>query len=174
MMKWIFGILVIMAITIVVAMVGGEPEMVNGGPHPDYNGMSVGGDSAARLNGLWIEGLVLYFATFIMAPMFMAFGVAEHNRNRKFWTYMGAVTAINLMFAFLLIFFYVDFLNTGETFMLLGFPGPTAMMLFGCWGTATLYTVIYIVGFESFIFTKEDEAKFEALLAEVKQEQAGA
>ena len=47
-------------------------------------------------------------------------------------------------------------------------------MLFGCWGTATLYTVIYIVGFESFIFTKEDEEKFDALLAEMKKEEAGA
>ncbi len=165
-MKWIFGILVLMALAIIVAMLGGEPDMVNGGPHPEYAGMSIGGDSAARLSGLWIEGLILYFATFIMAPMFCAFGVAEHNRTKKFWTYMGAVTVLNLFFAALLIYFYADFLNTGETFMLLGFPAPTAMMLFGCWGTAALYTVIYIVGFESFIFTPEDEKKFEALIAE--------
>ena len=98
MMKWMFGILVIMALTIVVAMIGGAPEMVSGGPHSEYSGMSVGGDSAARLNGLWIEGLILYFATFLMAPMFMAFGVAEHNRNKTFWTMMGGVTALNIFF----------------------------------------------------------------------------
>lgn len=165
MMKWIFGVLIIMAITLVVAMMGGSPDMVAGGPHPVYKGMSIGGEGGARLDGLWIEGLILYFATFLMAPMFMAFGIAEHNRNKKFWTYMGSVTALNIVFAFLLIYFYVDFLNTGETFMLLGFPAPTAMMLFGCWGTATLYTVIYIVGFDSFIFTPEDEKKFEELIA---------
>ncbi|MAP95910.1 MAG: hypothetical protein CMK07_13250 [Ponticaulis sp.] len=169
MMKWMFGILVIMALTIVVAMIGGAPEMVSGGPHSEYSGMSVGGDSAARLNGLWIEGLILYFATFLMAPMFMAFGVAEHNRNKTFWTMMGGVTALNIFFAFLLIYFYVDFLNTGETFMLLGFPAPTAMMLYGCWGTATLYTVIYILGFSKFIFTPEDEKKFEELVAAKNQ-----
>ncbi|MDF1681355.1 hypothetical protein [Ponticaulis sp.] len=165
MMKWIFGVLVIMAATIVVAMFGGAPDMVSGGPHPEYAGMSIGGDSAARLEGLWIEGLILYFATFLMAPAFMAFGVAEHNRNKIFWTMMGGVTALNLVFATLLIVFYVDFLNTGETFMLLGFPAPTAMMLYGCWGTAALYTAIYIAGFNKFIFTPEDEKTFEALIA---------
>ncbi len=36
MMKWIFGVLVIMAATIVVAMFGGAPDMVSGGPHPEY------------------------------------------------------------------------------------------------------------------------------------------
>lgn len=165
MMKWIFGVLIVMALAIVAAMIGGAPDMVAGGPHAEYKGMSIGGDGAARLDGLWIEGLILYFATFLMAPMFMAFGVAEHNRNKKFWTYMGGTTALNMVFAFLLIYFYADFLKTGETFMLLGFPAPTAMMLYGCWVTATLYTVIYIVGFSSFIFTPEDEKKFEELIA---------
>lgn len=172
MMKWMFGILIIMAITTVVAVMGGTPEMANGGPHPEYSGMSIGGDGNARLDGLWIEGLILYFATFLMAPMFMAFGVAEHNRNKKFWTYMGAVTALNMVFAFLLIYFYADYLNTGETFMLLGFPAPTAMMLYGCWGTAALYTAIYIIGFSSFIFTPEDEKRFEELIA-AKEQNAG-
>ena len=53
--------------------------------------------------------------------------------------------------------------------MLLGFPAPTAMMLYGCWGTATLYTVIYILGFSKFIFTPEDEKKFEELVAAKNQ-----
>ena len=85
---------------------------------------------------------------------------------------MGGVTAINLVFAILLICFYVQYLQTGNTFLLLGFPAPTAMMMFGCWGSAFLYTVIYIWGFDSFIFTPEDEVAFEALVREKQEAEA--
>ena len=174
MVKWILGILVLMALAIAIAMMGQAPEMVSGGPHPDYSGMSIGGDGAARLQGLWVEGLILYFATFISMPVFCVLGIAKRNRSQPFWTLMGGVTALNLMFAALLIYFYISFLNTGETFLLLGFPAPTAMMMFGCWGSAFLFTVIFIWKFDTFIFTPEDEAAVEALVKACEQQSAEA
>ena len=169
MIKWITGLLVLMVLALSIAIFGDVPDMVSGGPHPEISGMSIGGDGAARLSGLWIEGLVVYFACFLIMPLFCVFGVQPKNRSKTFWILMGGVTLINLVFASLLILFYVDFLNTGKTFLLLGFPVPTAMMMFGCWGAAFLYTAIYIWGFDTFIFTPEDEAAFEALIRE-KQE----
>ena len=46
------------------------------------------------------------------------------------------------------------------------------MMMFGCWGAAFLYTAIYIWGFDTFIFTPEDEAAFEALVREKQEAEA--
>jgi hypothetical protein len=58
------------------------------------------------------------------------------------------------------------FLDTGETGYFMGFPTATAWQTYGTWLGAIPLILIYSFGFNKFFYTKEDEEKFNALLAE--------
>ena len=46
----------------------------------------------------------------------------------------------------------------------MGFPVPTAWQMYGTWLGAIPLIVMYSYGFRIFIYTREDEAEFDALL----------
>jgi uncharacterized membrane protein len=47
----------------------------------------------------------------------------------------------------------------------LGFPEATAWQTYGTWLSAIPLVLIYSFGFSQFIYSKEDEEKFNALVA---------
>ena len=49
----------------------------------------------------------------------------------------------------------------------MGFPVATAWQVYGTWLGAIPLIILYTVGFRKFIFTEEDERKYEQLLADI-------
>ena len=50
------------------------------------------------------------------------------------------------------------------TALFLGFPAPTAWMLFALWPCPLIFTVYYVVGFDRWIATPEDLAELDRTL----------
>lgn len=55
-----------------------------------------------------------------------------------------------------------------------GLPTPTAWMIYALWPAPVFILLVFIFGFERFIWNDEDEATFRAIVAEKKAEEGSA
>ena len=163
-------ILVIFAITvgmsgILIAIGFAEPVInASGIPHPSIPAMRAGGDGAARLAE--IGSLAFMFQCLLLALIvcLAALGVSKQHRNTRFYALLG------LGFTFMLFVWWQtysahqEFLETGITEYFLGFPVATAWQVYGTWLGGIPLILLYTLGFRKFIYTEEDQKKFEKLL----------
>ena len=163
MTRILFGLLLVMAVATLVAMVSVVDGPAAGVAHPSIPEMQVGLEGAERIEGIWLPGLVLYTAILIAIPFLCALGVNQAKRPRQFWVLMGGVCALTLLNMVGVAWGYMHFLQTGKTNFLLGFPLPTALMMFGTWVTALGYSAIYVAQFDHLIFTPENDEEVAAL-----------
>jgi hypothetical protein len=164
---FIFFLLVAVLGLMTWLLIMGGPETATGLPHPSIDGMSVGGDGLARLAGAgWLAGLIQCL-TLVLIYSLIALGVARRRRSPLFWTLLGIGCAISLAIWALMYTSYMDYLTTGSTDIVFGFPRPTAFMLFGVFLGGCYLCGLYIWGFRRFVFTDADELEYEALRAEI-------
>lgn len=164
-MYLIFALVLAMLGMLIWLMLLPEPAMSTGSPHPDIALMNVGGEGLARLGDT--VGIVFWLQATAQCVMILliALGVVESRRTALFWSVIGAILLLSLGVWSALYLSYLGYLDTGETGYLLGFPTATTVMLFGIWGTGATLCLLYVLGFRRFIFSKEDEAAYEELLA---------
>ncbi len=163
----IFTTVLLMAgILVAICLADSVPDAA-GIPHPDFNGMQVGGDGAARLKH--IGGLAFAFQSLLLLLIvcLSALGVAEQRRSNELWAYMGATLLFSLFIWWKMYAGHQAFLATGTTDYFLGFPVATAWQVYGTWLGAIPLILLYSLGFRRFIFTEEDEEKFDQLLADI-------
>ncbi len=142
-----------------------SPAGATGQPHEQIAAMTVGGDGLARLGGLgWLMSSIQVL-TILLIHALIALGISERHRSTTFWLLLGSSAVLSLLIWMGLYLSYIDFLETGRATMLLGFPLPTALALFGVFLGGSYLCVIYIWGFRRFVFPLEDEAAYEALRA---------
>jgi len=160
----IFAIVLLMA-SILVAICLADPVPNGAGlAHAQFNGMQAGGDGAARLEH--IGGLAFAFQALLLLLItcLAALGVAEERRSPELWAYMGGTLLFSLFAWWQMYSGHQAFLETGVTSYFMGFPVATAWQVYGTWLGAIPLIILYSVGFRKFIFTKEDEIKYEELL----------
>ena len=150
-------------------MVSGGPADATGGPHPLFPGMSSGGDGLARLDGKgWIMSSIQVL-TLLLIHALIALSISERHRTPTFWLLLGACTAISLGIWFALYGAYIQYLETGSTTLVFGYPLSTALSLLGVFAGGSLLCVFYIWGFRRFVYPEADEAAYEALRAPAEQ-----
>jgi len=59
---------------------------------------------------------------------------------------------------------YISYLQTGQLTYFLGYPLPTAMMLFGVFLGGCFLCALYCFGFSRFIYTEQDKQAYAELL----------
>ena len=172
----------ILAIVVLIAgvliAISLAPPVANsaGMPHPDIPGMQAGGDGAARLE--YIGFLAFAFQCLLLGLIvcLCALGVSERRRSRELMIYMGSSLVFMLIVWWQMYSGHQAFLESGSTAYFMGFPTATAWQVYGTWLGAIPLILIYSIGFRKYIYTLEDEEKFDRLLAERKlaeQRQAG-
>jgi len=160
----VLALLLIVAASILAVFLIDQPEAATGLAHDTFAGMRVGGDGAARFVASGPIALVMFSAMFVLFAVLLYMGISPHRRSREVRIWITAGTG-----AFLLVWWgmygtYSAYLESGEFSMLLGFPLPTAFMVFGLWLAGIIYVIGYVVGFRRFVFTQEDEEAYEELL----------
>ncbi len=153
-------------------LVSPEPPMSTGGPHPDIEGMNIGGDGLARLGPIFSLGFTLQALFVILIHLLVALSVAERNRTSGFWMSLVGAGLVSMWVCWKIFSSYAEFLETGVTGYFLGFPIASAWMMFGIWLAGALLAIIYVVGFRRFVFTLEDEAAYDLLEAEAETRRA--
>ena len=166
---WIFAICLLMGgILIAISLAETVPNAA-GLAHPQFPGMQVGGDGAARLQ--FIGGYAFLFQSLLLVLVvgLTILGVSPRYRSMEFMVYMAASLAFMLVIWWQMYTGHQTYLETGETEYFMGFPVATAWQVYGTWLGAIPLILVYSLGFRKFIYTAEDEAAFKALLAEQKQ-----
>ena len=169
----ILGLLLLVAGAFCVALLVEEPSASQGMEHPRIKKMKVGGDGEGRMKHVGVVTFVLHSGTLTLCAALMALGVAPRRRTRGFWIAMGFATLACLLVWMRLFLNYLGFLGTGEARMVFGFPEPSAWLVYGVWGSAALFSVLYVVGFRRYVFTREDEEAFDELVRETRMEREG-
>ena len=162
---------IVLAMAAILLAIGLADAVPNGAgmAHPEFNGMRAGGDGAARLEH--IGGLAFAFQCLLLALIvcLCALGVSEQRRSPELLAYMGGTLLFCLFVWWQMYSNHQAFLETGTTDYFMGFPVATAWQVFGTWLGAIPLILIYTLGFRKFIFTAEDEQKYEQLLSELAE-----
>lgn len=163
----IFTTVLIMAGLLIAIVLADSVPNGAGLPHSEFNGMQAGGDGAARLEH--IGGLAFAFQCLLLLLIvcLATLGVAEQRRSPELWAYMGGTLLFSLFVWYQMYSGHQAFLETGTTNYFMGFPVATAWQVYGTWLGAIPLIILYTVGFRKFIFTEEDERKYEQLLADI-------
>lgn len=163
----IFTIVLLMAGILIAIYLADSVPNAAGLAHPEFNGMRIGGDGAARLEH--IGGLAFAFQSLLLLLIvsLSALGVAEQRRNNELWAYMGGTLLFNLFICWQMYSGHQNFMETGSTEYFMGFPVATAWQVYGTWLGAIPLILLYSLGFRKFIFTIEDEEKYNQLLANI-------
>ncbi len=166
---WIFAICVLMGALLVAIMLADTVPNAGGVPHPDFAGMQVGADGAARLQFIGTYAFLFKSLLLALIVCLSILGVAERYRSTEFLIYMAASLAFMLFIWWQMYSSHQAFLETGETAFFMGFPVATAWQMYGTWLGAIPLVLIYSLGFNKFIYTPADAEAFDRLLFEFKQ-----
>lgn len=139
--------------------------------HPDQPAMALGADGAARHQGLLGLGFVFAALIVVFFVALLFFGLArprEPVRGKVLISVAGAL----FLGAFVALFVsYSSYMESPDPQKLvLGFPPPTAWMLFGVWGIPLVFISFYVARFNEWVFGAADAKEWEELLERVRRE----
>ena len=167
---WVLALLLIIAICLVLIVVGTEPAATTGSVHGQFPAMRIGGDGASRYLPVGMLTLILQSAAIGLYGLLLYLGVNERHRSRLCRVWIVAGSAASMLIWWAIVASYTEFLDTGTTRMFLGFPVATAFAVFGLWLSGFALVLGYVFGFRSFIFTSDDEARYNELVQQVRRE----
>lgn len=142
-----------------------EPANSRGEVHSEIQSMRQGGDAASRNTDIFSQVWGLGLSMIVMYALFMSLGVSPQRRDRCLALYLGCATLFVGATWSALMVTYRDSWTGVMPPTFLGFPIPSAWMLYGMWASPLLFIAIYWFGFRRWIFTVEDENRYEALCA---------
>ena len=96
----------------------------------------------------------------------LTLGVRKRSQRRGPFLVVGALFV--LLFT-LLILSDAAYARGESERLVLSFPLPTALMLYGVYGIPVLFMVIYTVKFDSWILTPEDIERYHKLVKEKRE-----
>jgi len=164
----IFAMLIIVAACVGAIFLVGEPDASTGTAHASIDALQVGGDGLARFQPVANIALLTFSAMLIMFGILLYLGISEHRRTRQCKAWISTGTIALLIVWWSMIGTYSAYLASGEFPMILGFPLPTAFTVYGLWLAGFVFVIAYVVGFRSFVFTKDDEEAYHELVEKFK------
>jgi len=145
-----------------------EPPQSHGVIHPKFASMEHGGAGIDRpATVLWLGwGLGVLEIAFFVAL------IALGARNRRGLRGLG-LPLVGAGLAYVsawtaLVLAYRGYANDAVSVLVLGFPLPTAWMLFAIWPLPVLFVVFYTAGFDRWVATPKDLAELEEQLARLR------
>jgi hypothetical protein len=146
---------------LLVAIVGGEavPPLR---PHPEHPSLLQATDGARRVAPVFALGALFGFLQIAFFGVCFALGMRRRGSLGPVARPLAlALLGYAAVFAALLVS-YRRFLMDETPALVLGFPAPTAWMLFGLWPVPLLFVWIYLRHFDGWVV---DEAEIERVLA---------
>jgi hypothetical protein len=168
-----FAAMLILAGLTVIVLTGAEPLDSAGVNHPTFPDLKMGGKGADKLASLGMLPFVFQLVVYVLAACLLYMGVPERRRDGFL---KGAV--VGMFFVTVLVWVktylsYLAFLETGTVEIFLGFPEPTAWMLYGIWGGFGVYCLFYVIFFKRYFLYPDDLQSFNDLVSDMKQNSMG-
>jgi hypothetical protein len=161
-------LLILLALLVVVGVFATLEEPVHGQglPHPDHVAMAIGGDATSRT--LPILGLGLVFALLQVSLfgglLLLGLRRAEEPLFPRYLPVLGGLALLMAAFVFLFNSYRSFAVDPEASAIFLGFPAPSAWMLFGVWWTPLALVLLYMLRFDRWVYGDQEKAAFAALL----------
>lgn len=145
-----------------------EPEGILGVDHPLYASMRYGGSGGDRHGSLLWAGWAFGAVGIVLYVALMAFGTraGAHRRAIARWLVLG-LGAYLAAWTWVVVA-YGSGVSGGATGFFLGFPAPVAIMLYVLCPVSLVFAAVYVVGFDHWVLSEEDEAAYERLVARTR------
>lgn len=166
----LFGVIQCVLLTLIATTPA--VEALAGAAHPDIAGMRIGGDGLARMAPISVYGFLFYFVMLVQVCLMIALGVTPERRDVAFWIWLSLGFLISALAWWQMFDAYESFLRTGETEFIAGFPIAAAWLVYSIWLAGLFFVGLYVFGFRRYVWSDEDQQKFDLLLAkqQVSQE----
>ena len=172
-MKPIYSLFLILLLALgftIVVLVTPEPANGHGIAHLQFTGMKQVGDALGAARPVLIPGLALGVLMYLLVATLIYLSVPERKRSRPFLLSVLAALLVALLAWISLTTAYQDYLSENELTLILGFPVPTILMLLAVWLAPLCFALIFVAGFRHWIYTEEDEARFNSLMEKAKKQ----
>ncbi|MEM7386269.1 MAG: hypothetical protein AAF514_15105 [Verrucomicrobiota bacterium] len=153
----LLALLIAISLTLAFSLTLPLPEAATGAPHPEHTEMRQGGGSErhdGRLFLGWIYG-VAQIGVFMVAIGLSIPG----NRPGRWWLIPASALYLAVFSAMMLAYAK----DVTEAPFVLGFPLPTALLVFGMWPASALFVVLYSMQFRSWVYSEADAKRFEEI-----------
>ena len=129
--------------------------------HPS---MLIGGPGKQRSRPVFLLaslfGILVFL--FIITTIFYGMRTKSPARNPRKWLFYCSIVVVFTFFG--VLYFYWNYINNIELVLFGSLPISASWVVYGIWFTPILFSLVYIFGFEQFIWNKNDEEKFKNLL----------
>ncbi len=139
------------------------PDGPTGWEHPDYPGMRLGGEGEARFETIAAPAFAYGVLTIVFFVSLLGLALRPNRRRAAFpWLAGGGALCVAVFIA--LMTSYRNFAaDRGMGDFVLGFPQPSAIMLYLLWPVPLVFMALYLYYFDRWIWSAEDEEKFAEL-----------
>jgi hypothetical protein len=145
-----------------------EPPQSHGDTHPKFASMEYGGPATDRPPFvLWLGwGFGVLEIAFFVAMI--ALGASRRGSLRGLGLPLIVAGVAYAAVWTALVLAYRVYASGDESAIFLGFPAPTAWMLFAIWPLPMIFVLFYTVGFERWVATPQDLVEIEERLARLR------
>jgi len=164
--KLIFALLLLLALVVGGILIAPGAEIAAHVPHGRVSAMFSGGDGAARHASTLALGWAFGTIQLLIFAALMALGVRKNGSMRGFTTTLVGCTGFLIILWTAIVVTYRDYAAGSDSVLVLGMHASTALVVLGFWPLSTILTVAFVVGFNRWVYTPEDEEAFERLVAE--------
>lgn len=153
-----------MCVVIVLVLISPEVESSHGVTHPTFDqSMLQGGDGQQRHRNVRWLGLAFALLEVAFFVGCLLLGLRRLRGHIAFFIGFGCLFAIAVT---LMVVFDQAYASGDSRQIVLGFPLPTALMIYGVGGAPLAFVLIYMLKFDRWILTPEDMERFEQLVQE--------
>lgn len=161
---FIYVLLILFLGVIIALAMTTAPVNVTGQVHDGYKTMLKGGESMSSSAHTTLLAYLFGLCATGTLCLFLIMGARRRGKldGIRPWL-IGASIAYLLVFT-LTYFSDLNYVATGHNRFFLGWPIPTAWMIYAMWATPIFFVLIYILKFRDWILTSEDETRFKELV----------
>lgn len=164
---WFLAILISFIFVIIGLWVTPVLEFPTGQLHPIFSTMLKSGSSVA--DGDTTKWLAYLFGLGIIgifgAMIYVSTDIKNKTSRKKFRKLYAFCFFMYVLVYSLMVFSYWNYRAEGAGDFIMGFPKPTAWMMYGMWATPLILTLTYIFKFDEFVLTPEELEKFHKIVA---------
>lgn len=162
----IFGCVSIVIIMIVGMMVSPSISNITGHTDQHYSSLFISGTPITQLIILKLIGLIFGLCTISIFLLAVAIGAqkSKSKHQRRVNSILVVGSALYLGMYLWMVVSWWDYTEFNSFDYILGLPIPTAIQMFGLLFIPGFLSFFYITQFDTWVYSKEDEAKFQEIL----------
>ena len=162
--KWFFGLLLFFIVLIIILWIN-PLSFATGQAHPEYSTLLKSGSSVMESTLVkWVAFLfgICIIGFFCLCVLIGARKVGKDQKRMYRYLFLGIV--VYFLFYGVTVFSYWKYMASRADSFVLGFPVPTAWMLYGLGFAPILMTFVYLLKFDDWVLSPNEIERFKEIL----------